>query len=114
MKKEKQKKPYMNPMKRVFICVVVGIVSVLAIISSIVYYRKQIVESSDLINDFKKESYEKHYAMITSDSQLSFWKNVYARAKESAKRQGAYLELLGTNLDVEYSQVDLMKIAIQS
>ena len=75
--------------------ILLGVLSVFALISSIVYYRKHVVESTNLLNDYKKESFEKHYVMITSDTDLSFWKNVYASASAHAKEQGAYLELLG-------------------
>lgn len=114
MKKEKQKKTSINGIRLVALSILLGVLSVFALISSIVYYRKYVVESTNLLNDYQKESFEKHYVMITSDIDMSFRKNVYASASAYAKEQGTYLELLGENLDVEYDEMDLMKIAIQS
>ena len=114
MKKSEKKRSQINSTNLVLICILTGALSVCLIITSFVYYRKQIVESSNLLDNYSRENYEKHYVMITSNSGLSFWQNVYTQAKERARQQGAYLELLGTNLDVEYDEKNLMKIAIQS
>lgn len=114
MKKSTPKKRQINSTRLVTACILAGILSVIVIISSFVYYRKQIVESSNILDNYNNENYDKHYVMITSDFESYFWQNVYAKAKESAGIQGAYLEFLGTNLDVEYDETDLMKIAIQS
>ena len=97
-----------------FICILIGILSVIALICSIVYYRKHVVERSSILSDYKKENFEKHYVMIVGDSDAAFWKHVYESAKKTAKEQGAYLEFLGTNLDVKYDKKELVNIAIQS
>lgn len=62
----------------------------------------------------RDETYDKYYAMITSDSESSFWQSVYKSASEAGKERNAYVEMLSTNLSKEYSETELMEIAIAS
>ena len=59
-------------------------------------------------------TYDKYYAMITDDAESSFWKSVYESALETAKEDNAYVEMISNNLSREYSQTELMEIAIAS
>ena len=59
-------------------------------------------------------TYDKYYVMITDDSESSFWKSVYDAALTAAKEENAYVEMISNNLSREYSQTELMEIAIAS
>lgn len=114
MKKADQRKNQKNSTGLIAACIVAGVLSAIVVISSFIFYRKQIVESANLLDNYDSRNYEKHFAMITSDSKSSFWQNVYQNARMRGAEQGVYVELLGTNLDVEYKETELMKIAIES
>lgn len=114
MKKAHHKKRQINSTGLVIACITFAVLSVIVVLSSFIVYRDQILESTSILESYDNETYDKHYVMITSDSESSFWQNVYEKAKEHAASAGAYLEFLGTNLDVEYKETELMKIAIES
>lgn len=88
----------------VFFCVVILSVAGVIIFNIILTHRS--VEVS--------EDYDKYYVMIPADSKLDFWQSVYAGAKEYAAANGIFVEMMGENLNEEYSKNDLMKIAIAS
>lgn len=58
------------------------------------------------------ERYEKHYVMIVERLDSDFWQEVYQSAKKAAKKENAYLELLGQNISEEYGLSDYLQIAI--
>ena len=58
--------------------------------------------------------YDKYYAMITSDRELDFWQSVYKGAFEEGVKKGVYVEMMGENLSDDYSETELMEIAIAS
>ncbi|MCR5618935.1 MAG: substrate-binding domain-containing protein [Lachnospiraceae bacterium] len=61
-----------------------------------------------------KVSYGHYYAMITVNSDSSFWQSVYAAARTSAEEHGDYVEMISENLSRDYSKYELMEIAIAS
>ncbi len=64
------------------------------------------------INTSEKDvKYDKYYVMITDDSESSFWQSVYEQAYSFGKEQGAYVEMLSSNLSKDYSAKDLLEIA---
>ena len=60
------------------------------------------------------ETYDKYYVMITDDSSSSFWQSVYSSALKEAKAQNAYIEMISENFSRDYTQTELMEIAISS
>lgn len=60
------------------------------------------------------KTYDKYYVMITDDPSSSFWQSVYTSALAEAKKQNAYIEMIADNLSRDYSQTELMEIAISS
>ena len=83
-------------------------------IGSMVFFRMQISKDSVLKESMQFQNFDKHYVMITSRGKTSFWNGAYQGALKTANEKGAYLELLGSNLSVEYSETQLMRIAIES
>ncbi len=96
------------------ICMGLGLFMIALVLYSMVYFYFQIRESSELVESLEYQTYDKYYVMITDNRNNSFWKNVHAGAVEAAKESGAYVEMFGESLSVDYDKEDLMKIAIDS
>ncbi|MBQ2183162.1 MAG: substrate-binding domain-containing protein, partial [Lachnospiraceae bacterium] len=58
--------------------------------------------------------FSKYYVMITSDRELDFWESVYKGAYEEGIKKGVCVEMMGENLSEDYSDTELMEIAIAS
>ncbi len=57
--------------------------------------------------------YSKHYAMITDDN-TDFWSKIYEKAYEYGLDNDVYVERFGSNLSVNYTKTELLKLAIQA
>jgi ribose transport system substrate-binding protein len=60
------------------------------------------------------EIYDRHYAMITDESDSELWDQVYASALEEGKVRGVYVERFGSQLAVDYDRNQLLQMAIQA
>lgn len=58
--------------------------------------------------------YSKHYAMITDDDDTDFWNKVYENAHEYGIENDVYVERFGSNLAVDHTKNELLKLAIQA
>ena len=58
--------------------------------------------------------YDRYYVMICDDNASSFWQHVYKGASEAAEESGAYVELFGSNLNIDYAPEELMEMAISA
>lgn len=115
MKKRKTGRKGLKSINWVFVaCMVSIMIMVFAVVGSMFFFRYEIAQSSDIMQPMDYQSYENYYVMITDGSKSAFWQNVYDGASESAQQSGAYVEMLGTNLSVEYDKYDLTRIAIDS
>lgn len=107
MKKKKKE-------KFTFISVGAIVVMILITVGSLVYFKTQIMHTvKDDIAAAQKQ-YDNYYVMITSDNHTSFWQSVFEGANEEAEASSAYVEVLGNNLSVSYSENEQMRIAIES
>ena len=77
-----------------------------------IQYRESLNKKSE--NPQDRRVYEHHYAMIVTDPQNEFWMSVYEGALEEATENDAYVELFGSNLNSEYTEEELMSMAIAS
>lgn len=57
-------------------------------------------------------SYQYHIAIISDETDTSFWRDVYAGAVEAGAEYGAYIEQIGDNLADRFSMEDAVNIAI--
>ena len=87
---------------------------ILVTTGSMIYFKSQLAKSADAMKGMEKEEYERHYVLITDEKNSSFWESVYEGAKEEGKLNGAYVEMLGSNLSSDYEQKQLMRIAIDA
>ena len=84
------------------------------IISSIVFFHTTIEKSEQAINKDRYKNYKRIYAMIVNNMEEDFRNSVYESALEYAKENDVYVELLGDDLDKEYTKEDLLRIALSS
>ncbi len=114
-KENKEQKGYMKS-NRVFVLGCICSVAFILLVSmgSMVFFRENMLRSTELMGEADYEAYDAYYVMIVSDNSSAFWQSVYASAKEKAKEQGVYVELLGSNLSTDYSKEELLGIAISA
>lgn len=96
-----------------FFLAVFVVISFLLTVFCMVYLRVQIKEKINPINQQYRE-YNRHYALITRDNKDSLWASVYDNMKKTGEKTDVYVEKFGDNLAVEYSERELMEIAIDS
>jgi len=60
------------------------------------------------------DTYNEYYVMISKNRKSSLIQNVYEQARMVGLEKGVYVDLLGDNLSTDYTETDLMKIAIAS
>ncbi len=105
-----------NLWKNKYTMISIGAILVMALITagSLLFFKTQIMETvkEDTLDTTKQ--YEHYFAMITSDSNSSFWKSVLAGAKQEAEETGNYLEVIGADLGDQYTEQEKMRIAIES
>lgn len=65
-------------------------------------------------NTNDEKVYDQYYVLITDDPKASLWQSIYQGAYLEAQEKNILVDLLGENLGVNYSCVDLMDIAISS
>lgn len=121
MKNKKEKSTIKNKSigKNSYRALVIGCICsvtfmILITVGSMALFRMQISDDTTVEESLKYKKFSKHYVMITGSGKTSFWEGAYQGALKTANENDAYLELLGSNLSVEYSEMELMRIAIDS
>ncbi len=94
----------------VFSSIVVGI---LIIVIGMIYY-KHVISELGISEASLEQEYSYHYAIISEEVDATFFDAIYQGALEKGKEQSAYVEKIGSNLSIQYSLQDLMRIAIAS
>lgn len=85
----------------------------LGLVMTLIYWRIIIIGSFDRETKEYKE-FRYHYALITDSENDNFWGQVYEGASDYGQENDAYIEVMGKELAVNYSQSELMEIAIKS
>lgn len=101
------------PMKKRFFStyILIWLVVILAIGGIILFsFRAFDVENIEGAEELK--TYDYHFVMIVEDTESPFWKAVYDSAKEEGEKNGALVEMLGENINEDYSVSELLEIAI--
>ena len=94
-----------------FVLCAIMVIILLITTFSIFYFRDKIL-ALETSKTLEYEKYEKHYVLITSQTDLPFWESVYEEAKLEAKKYNAYVEYMGKALSETYSTEELLRIAI--
>ena len=101
--------------KRILIATVaLGVLLVFVVAFSIILFYSRLSVTQSLLADSEYKTYDKYYVMITENRDTDFWKTAYQGALAEGERSGAYVELMGDNLDKSLSKEDLLRIAINS
>ncbi len=115
MKKDKEQRGYRGSDRAFVVGSICSVAFILLIaIGGMVFFHETMIRSTALIENGDYESYDAYYAFIVSDGDSSLWKSVYESAKEAAKEENIYVEMLGSNLSTNYTRKDLLEIAIAS
>lgn len=93
--------------------IIMAIAALAVTVGGLVTFRQQVVHSYDSSYD-KAKYYDRSYALITRDNERTFWDQVYVDMLSSADRSGTFVERLGADLAVPYSETELMEIATAS
>ncbi|MBQ8199293.1 MAG: substrate-binding domain-containing protein [Lachnospiraceae bacterium] len=96
------------------LCFLFGLLMIAVFLASMVYFRYKIRESAELVDSLEYNTYDKYYVIIADDKKNSFWQSVHEGAAKEASGSGAFVEMFGENLSVDYSKEDLMKIAVDA
>lgn len=83
-------------------------------IGGILFFKIQINKSAPYRQASTYKSYSKYYVMIPSERKSSFWEAVYDSASVVANENNVFLEMFGSNLSEEYSETQLMRMAIEA
>ncbi len=111
MKKSSSEKQFSNK-SYAFMIVGTAIMIVAAVVTGIIF--STITRTMQSVEQETATDYDKHYAFIAEDSESDFWQEVFAAANEQAKEYNAYLEDIGTELGRDYSEEELLRIAVNS
>lgn len=66
------------------------------------------------VDEIQDENFEQHYVFIVDDKDSTFWKSVYESANAQAMEDHIYLEDLSETLGVNYTDEDLLRVAVNS
>lgn len=86
-------------------------VGIIIILIGMVYY-KYYINKLGITDTADYNEYEYHYALISESEDTTFFDAIYQGAQNKGKEQNVYVERTGSNLSVNYSLEDLMRIAI--
>ena len=88
------------------------IMIVAAIVTGIIF--RIITQTMQNVEQEEVMDFDRHYAFVAEDSESDFWQEVFNAANEQAKEYNTYLEDLSTDLGMDYSAEDLLRIAVNS
>ncbi len=97
-----------------YITALLGILLVGVIVVSVIFFRQRLKETKKLLATAEYETYDKYYVMITENKDTDYWKSIYEGALAEGKANGAYVELMGNNIEDDISKEDMIRIAINS
>ena len=100
--------------KLIIACFCAVLFMIVVTVGSMILFKFQIAGSAQVQEMEQYQKYSKYYVMISGDRKSSLWQSAYEGAKEAAAGKDAYVEMLGMNLSEEYSEMELMRIAIDS
>lgn len=87
--------------------------TLLVMIASIIFMRYKMASIANETEQISKR-YDKHYVMITENSETEFWKSVYDAAAREGEENQIFVEQFGANLNNVYDKNQLMRIAIDA
>lgn len=110
--KDKSKSSQYSGQSFRYIVAAIALMIVLSIITVVTF--SIMMRLSTEVDEIQDVNYEQHYVFIVDDKDSLFWKSVYEGANEQAKQDHIYLEDLSETLGVNYTDEDLLRIAVNS
>lgn len=86
----------------------------LTTIISFILFQQRMNEANVLLKDAQYNSYDSYVVLITSNDKNDFWQNVYNSASEYGRANGVYVDMISDNVDVNFSKLELLEMAIES
>lgn len=113
MKKRSKKEKNNTNKSYTYMIVGMTVMLVVAIVTAVVFgiFIKDINSVEKISDDV---IYEKHYVFVDDNTDNEFWEEVYNAASEKAVQDGIYLENIRQSLKTNYTNVDLLRVAINS
>lgn len=97
--------------KLTVLALIIGIIG-LTVFSLIFFqYKLELIQKTE---SDEYVTYSKHYVLITDASDREYWKEVYDGALQEGKKNRAYIEWFGKDMDSIYTINDLLRIAIHA
>ncbi len=94
--------------------IIMGILAmILLTVACVAYFRSKIVDAG-IQGNSTETYYDKHYVLIADNPDDPIWDSIYEGCKIRGAENGIYVESFGTDLPVEYSVPELLRIAIDS
>lgn len=97
----------------ILLSVLSAVMLVMLAIALTIYFNVE-VKKYTADNNKNTGVYDYHYAMIVSDNSDDFWNSVYLGAAKEAESLNALVELFGNDLNEDYTEAELMDIAISA
>lgn len=76
------------------------------------FFVKNIMRDKEILEDTENTVYKYHVAVISDDYSEQFWSAVFNEAETAGKSRGIYIEIFGQNLTGNYTEEELMEMAI--
>ncbi len=100
--------------KRAFRIILLSLISMIVVgIGSAVFFYS-LTRKLYLTEEPETVTYDRHYAFIVSNDDSEFWNEVYTSICDEATLNNIYIENMEDSLGVNYSDTDLLRVAINS
>ena len=95
--------------KKVIMIITVSII----LLTLLLFFRSRILDE-DINKNRIDAAYDYHYVLITDSANEDFWNAVEDSACSCGKEKGAYVDVMGRGIAANYSQNELLEIAIEA
>lgn len=93
--------------------IILIVISGLVTLVTMIYFRHRVREDMNMISD-EGGNPDRYYALVVRDSNNPYWLSAYESMKAQGEQTNVYVDKSGNNLSDEYSNYDLMEMAIAS
>ncbi len=112
MKKQNNSEKKKNTGNKIIVPFIIILIFILILLSMLALVYKFYMGGFSA--DSQYNTYDQYYVMIAENRRSSFMQNIYEGAYQEGISNGIYVDLLGDNLPNDYTEEDLLKIAISS
>ena len=102
-----------NKNKAKILAIIVLIAGAVLTIINMVLFQSSI-SKTEISNDTGITNYKYHFALVYESKNNEKWGEIYESAKKYAIKHDAYIDVIGNNLQENYTKLELLDIAILS